>query len=167
MLEWLPELLGSAATGGVLGVVGNVVKSFMHSRDEAIKHKQSLEIAKVNADAQVRIAQATQQTIATSQVEVAQAAAETAKANSEALDKQVRLAAVKAEGNLNKAGDGFADSVRKLIRPFLTIYMVIFMTALTFQVDDGELYKYLVMQVVMLASAGFLFWFGDRPKSAR
>lgn len=165
MLEMIPELLGSAATGGVLGVVGNVVKSVLHGKDERRKNNQALELAKITADAQVKVAQATQQTIATSQVEVAQAAAEAAKANSEALDKQVKLAAVKAEGNLSRAGDGFADGVRKLIRPFLTIYMVVWMTALTFQVDAPELYEYLVMQVVMLASAGFLFWFGDRPKA--
>lgn len=167
MWEWLPELLGSAATGGVLGVVGNVVKSVFHGREETRANRQALELAKISADAQVQIARTTQSQLANAQIEQARMQVEFAQAQNQQMESRVKLAAVEAEGGLNQAGDGFADSVRKLIRPILTTYLIVYISLLPLWLESASLIEYVVMQLVTLAVASGFFWFGGRPKAVK
>lgn len=175
MLELVTGLLGSATGGGLFGIVGTWLKG----REERAKmklefdHEQAM-AAQRQEELRLEADLALQQTEA--EFAGKQAIAETeAEASMDVAASQLRAASYKHDRATY--GGGIIDGVRGAMRPLITVYLLIVVTVIAFQmlgIDDlfatapdeaRAVVKQVVQDVVFLAVTAVTWWFGTRPNS--
>ena len=162
MLELLGNLLGSAAGGGVVGLIGTGIHGWLKQGElrarmahELALRKLDREEMRLEADLALRHAE----TEAAARIEVAEAQALTASFAHDAA----------------RYGGGWIDAVRGLMRPILTLYSLGLLTvigSLLWRLVNGldalpaeamvALFEELVVAVVFLATTMSTWWFGSR-----
>ncbi|PIP98536.1 MAG: hypothetical protein COW76_20455 [Shewanella sp. CG18_big_fil_WC_8_21_14_2_50_42_11] len=172
--------IGSAASGGLLGVFGTGIKMWADHKAEQAKQafelqmrkldqeemtlEHSLRMKEVEAETKRDIAVASQNRLATE----AQAAADV---------EQGEMALVKSSYRMDKAtyGGGFVDAIRGLMRPTLTLYFAILMAVISYQlmqINNGQwldaseaqtMLRDVVNACIFLATTAVTWWFGSRP----
>lgn len=165
-MEWF-DLIGNAATGGVLGVVGSIIggvtKYFQRKQEmEEAGRERAHELAMI----EMQMKQGQSETENELKIIEAQVAGQM-KAGSYDL------------GIKHQGVSGWVNNIRSLFRPFLTLTLwVLSMAALLLVTwplySDGagvviltaaetvDLIRYVVQSIVFSASAATLWWFGDR-----
>lgn len=169
-MEWLLELFASSGFGGIIGMIG----SFMTRKIELAKMKEQNQFE-----------------LKTRELDMQEASNERSHELSMA-DKQMQRA--KVEGEMNEreieaesfketvkqaaisTGIKFVDAIKGLMRPAITVYLLINTTVLTFAVGSitggldnipsnelADLYKTIILQVVALTALAVSWWFGSRP----
>lgn len=172
--------IGSAASGGILGLFGTGIKMWADHKAEQAKQafelqmrkldqeemtlEHSLKMKEVEAKANRDIAIANQNRMATE----AQAAADV---------EQGEMALVQSSYAMDKAtyGGGFVDAIRGLMRPTLTLYFAILMAIIAYQLmqlNNGQwldvseaqaMLRDVVNACIFLATTAVTWWFGSRP----
>ena len=172
MLEIL-SMLGSATGGGLLGVAGNFLKSRSELKAKELDHKHELatrihDIEEMQLEAVLR----------KEQISLENEGA-LALANVEAQRSQDVAASglMVASFTADKAtyGGGIVDTIRGLIRPLITVYLLVAFTVLCFKITTMvvgldamnsdeliELYKELIHSVIFLTTTATCWWFGSR-----
>ncbi|WP_040728242.1 hypothetical protein [Thiomicrorhabdus sp. Kp2] len=171
--------VGSAASGGLLGLFGTGIKMWAdHKAEEA---KRTFELAMRQAD---REEMQLEHDLHMKQVE-AQANRDIAIANQNRLTTESQIAGdvELAELNLRQTsysndkatyGGGFVDAIRGLMRPTLTLYFAVLMALIAYQLmqitgqmigtaNAQYLLKEVINAIIFLATTSVTWWFGSRP----
>lgn len=173
-------LIGSAASGGIFGLLGNGIKSWFDQKAEQAKMnheikmremdqqeitlEHSLKMKEIEEQVKGDIAKATQSRMATE----ANAAAEVDKA---------AIGLRQASYEMDKAtyGGGFVDIIRGMMRPVLTLYFAVLMSLIAWElmkINDGQfvnpteaqaMFKDVINAIIFLATTSVTWWFGSRP----
>lgn len=171
--------VGSAASGGLLGLFGTGIKMWAdHKAEEA---KRAFELAMRQAD---REEMQLEHDLQMKQVE-AQADRDIALANQNRLTTESQIAGdvELAELNLRQAsysndkatyGGGFVDAIRGIMRPTLTLYFAVLMALIAYQImqitgniigtaNAQYMLKEVINAIIFLATTSVTWWFGSRP----
>lgn len=144
----LLDLLASAASGGLLGVVGAGIKTFTAYKEKKLTFAHE----KV-------MAQEDRQTL-TMEMELAQlkGTIDLELQESES-DAKNLTAAINAEAN-TKGSSPWVQDLKASTRPLLT-YGLCIITSLLIAFDSGNVW---IGEMVFLTTTAVTFWFGDRPR---
>lgn len=171
--------IGSAASGGLLGLFGNGIKLWADSKAEAAK--RAFELAMRQADReemQLEYDLQLKQTEATvaGQIAVANQQKQTTELQVEGDIQQSEMVLISNSYQHDRAqyGGGFVDSIRGLMRPTLTLYFAVLMSFIAYQlmvltkgiVPEAEAYDLLKMVInacIFLTTTAVTWWFGSRP----
>lgn len=162
-MDFLGDLLalgGAAVTGGLTGVIGFGIKgllAWLGAREERtrLKMQQDHELALLDRQLQARAAE--------TEHEREIAAEETRQASY-------------SFANVAQPVWKWAASIISLMRPAITLYLLIATTALAWAVmfgkplpyvDSPAIVKEIVTTVVYLTATAVTWWFGDRPPQRR
>jgi len=176
MFEFFGDAIGAILSGGATGLIGSVVsvwgeykknqqlfehKEHMAKLDqESMRLEADLELKKITTEGEVQIGISEAQTLSAS-FEHDKAAYYTGQL-----------------GKLGRAAMVFIDFMRGLIRPAMTIYLVILTTLIYWEIDtlvnkmDGvmsvnlaaQLLQQIIMVILYLTTTVVLWWFGTRQK---
>lgn len=158
------EFLTSAGFGSIIGLVG----SFLTKREARKSKAQDYAHAEAMADRAMEELKLEGQL----HIDAIQAEGEiqTEMAETNAFAESLK------QGNKN-TGIGFVDAIRGLMRPTITIYMLIIATYFTIKVSDLlgglevleqaellALYKQILKDMLFLTVTAVTWWFGSRPE---
>ena len=161
MLESLADVAGAILSGGATGLLGTVLSGVLG----LFKAKQDLKRELALRELDIRLAEAegaSAERVAALEAEGAREAAAWS-----ALDASYREAAQR----WSRPGEGgamvFVDLVRGLIRPVLTVGLILLAAAIYFSLADDDpsvpaLKARIIDTVLYLATAALLWWFGGR-----
>ena len=172
MLEIL-SLLGSATGGGLLGIAGNFLKGKAEIKGKKLDYEHERDLRKLDMDElKIEASLKNQQIKLENDGELALANVEADRA------KDVAASALRqASYNADKAsyGGGIVDKIRGIMRPMITIYLLVLMSYIAYQVDTivggveelpskdiWGLYENLINSIVFLATTAVTWWFGSR-----
>lgn len=176
MWESLVSILTTTGTGGILGVLGSWLTKREERKNLEIKYKHEKELAEIrNKEAEIEA----KHELAMADKDYERAELEGEQQISEK-ELDVLKVSLKEQGMLY--GIGFVDAVRGMMRPLITIYLLIIATFVTLHINevvgglkvfDGDpqelidTYKEVINQVLFLTATAVTWWFGSRPSSAR
>ena len=172
-MSFVDAVLGIASSSGLGAIVG-LVGSYMAKREQRkldeMNNSHEKDMARIDLERDAaESAQALQ--MADKQIEQTQAEAEIASEVSagEAFTTSQLMA--------NKpSGSTWVDALRSLMRPLITIYLLVIVTYITFNIHATlggldalgkdelfALYTHIINQTVFLTVTAVLWWFGSRP----
>ena len=169
MLEAILGIASSSGLGALVGLAGSFLAKREQRKLNEMNNAHELSMAKVDIE---RDAAESVQALAMAdkQIEHAQAEAEIA---SEVSAGEAFTASQK--GGNKKSGVKFVDGVRALMRPLITLYLLIVVTLISYNLHlllEGmealnidelyALYKHIINQTVFLTVTAVLWWFGSR-----
>lgn len=158
-MEFLTDLLGGGALGAIVGSIGAfATKALTMKHDRAMAE---LSIKEREAEQMHELGMA---------------------------DKQMERAAIETEGEISRGelavfgeslkgtGNNIVDIIRAVVRPLITVYMLVLVSYLTagiaeavgglgsVPVDDlVVLYKQIITNLLMITTIAVTWWFGARP----
>ncbi|WP_178860797.1 hypothetical protein [Thiomicrorhabdus cannonii] len=172
--------IGSAASGGLIGLFGTGIKMWAEHKSEEAKRtfelamreadrkemqlEHDLKMKEVEAMANRDIAVAQQNRLATE----ASAASEVEKA-------EINLRQTSYTMDKATYGGGFVDAIRGLMRPTLTVYFAVLMALIAWQLmklngghwvnptDAQMMLRDTVNACIFLTTTAVTWWFGSRP----
>lgn len=151
------ELLGSVLTGGATGLIGTAVSHVFSFFKEKQKNAHTLAMMREERETLMLEIEGRER-VAEIQSESAQDIAES----------KAFLASMNADRARYSSGDSrwlvMVDVVRGLIRPALTVGLVIFVGVIWSTSNDPEIDKQVVATVLYVCTAAVLWWFGTRVR---
>ncbi len=192
MLETILGILGSAAGGGFIGLIGTAIKGFQEYKDRQAQRQHELDMRRIDQeDMRIEADLAIQQTEAEfagkanlANIEGAIArdvAASELQATSYENDKATYSTGATGTltGSISNLIRGLlvlVDVVRGMMRPGITIYLIVIESLICYQLyqlllkfevlpaDEAlKLFIVVVNSVVFLTSTAVTWWFGSRP----
>lgn len=169
-MDWLTDILGSTGFGGLLGGIFSI---FTKREDrKLVESRQNHEREMRGMDMQEQ--QMTQQheiTLADKQIQRAESEG---KMKNELLESEGFVNSLK-NATVN-TGVAIVDAVRGLMRPLITVYLMIMTSYIAYRVSTlvggiealpvteiYDLYREIILQVLCLTSLAVAWWFGSRP----
>lgn len=162
-------LVGAAASGGVLGLIGTGIHALLKWGEQREKRKREIELRKLDLD-ELRLEGELNMQRAEKEIERARVVGENQLAAAEQqADQAIRVASYVSD----KAtyGGGWVDAVRGLMRPVITAYSLGLLTWigwLMWQAGASDLaassiyWRQVVEAVILLATTSATWWFGSR-----
>lgn len=151
------ELLANVLTGGATGLLGTVISHVFSYVKEKQKNEQTLsilreerELLKMEIEGRERVAH----------IE-AESVKDVAESNAFSASFDADEARYSADGSHWLV---MVDVVRGLIRPILTLGLIIFVAIIWGTSDDPLIDKQIVTTVLYVCTAAVLWWFGTRVK---
>ena len=171
--------IGSAVSGGFLGLFGTGVKMYADHKAQQAKQlfqlkmreldqaemtlEHQLHMKEVEAEANRDIAVATQNRLSTE-----------AQAQADIEQAEIQLIQRSHESDRASYGGGFVDAIRGLMRPTLTLYFAVLMALIAYQLFSisnemigGVTAQNMLIEVInaciFLATTSVTWWFGSRP----
>ena len=174
MLETILSLIGSSFGGGLLGVFGTFIKAKAEYKNKELDYQHSLDIHRADMEsmrleAKLKVDEIQLQN--QGRLSLANVEAERAK---DVGDVNIRQASY----NNDKSSYGiiFIDSVRGLMRPIITTYLLILMSYIAYKINSivgglnglpaleiWTLYHELIIAIIFLTTTTITWWFGTRP----
>ena len=171
--------VGSAVSGGLLGLFGNGIKLWADHKAQQAKRNFELALRKADREEmQLEYDLQLKQTEATIAGQVAvgkqlQRSTETQVAG-EIEQAKMQLVESSYQHDSARYGGGFVDGVRGLMRPTLTLYFAVLMSLIAYQLmqltgqvfppaEAVELLKQVVNACIFLTTTAVTWWFGSRP----
>ena len=143
------ETILSAAGGGLFGLIGAGVKTFMNWKQQKLANEHEVNMAEQSRqDMQLEIELSKQQGAIDLELQESDA------------DARNLTAAISAEAEAKGASQWVKD-LKASTRPILTYLLCIMAITLVMIESKSEW----VNEIVFLASTAVTFWFGDRPRS--
>lgn len=172
------EIFTSLFAGGTTGLIGSIISRVADFKLEKMRFSHELEMTKVEneqirLEAEFKFKVVDRESDAAEDVAASQALSASYRADSAAY-------LPKAKGPVSAFFMGFVDFLRGLIRPVVTLYLVVLTTLLAWELYDVirmfeatpamtdesmDLFNEIVNMVLYLTSASTLWWFGSRPKA--
>lgn len=171
MLGWLTSIL----SGGGTGLIGSVITNFADYFEQKRKNSHEIELRKLD------IQEMDKEYEARKEIKAQTSSAETTQTSYEH-DARSYTSGMKVKSPWLKGALVFVDMVRGLVRPALTVFliMLVWMTFLKVQavldsadVDHlsvekaGAIYASVVDMILYLASTAATWWFGTSPRSKK
>tara|TARA_R110002096_G_scaffold174100_1_gene349821 strand:+ start:695 stop:1219 length:525 start_codon:yes stop_codon:yes gene_type:complete len=174
MLDAIIGIASSSGLGAIVGLVGSYMAKREQRKLDEMNNVHDVRMAKIDMERDAaESAQALQ--MADKQIEQSQAEAEIASEVSagEAFTASQLMA--------NQAsGVTWVDGLRSLMRPLITIYLLVIVTYITAnlhtslggldalaQADLFKLYTHIINQTVFLTVTAVLWWFGSRTPASK
>lgn len=172
-MSMLVDIFASSGLGAIVGLVGSWVTKREERKNTEMKYQNDQEMAK----------HAATELTAENEHELAMV-----DANIERAQVEGGIAIGSAEMKAFKEGlkeqrmkyGGFVDSVRGMMRPAITIYLLILATFVTWQIGKftgglealdqtvmSALYADTIGQIFFLVTTSVTWWFGSRPAGVR
>jgi len=169
-MEWLLSIFSSSGLGAIVGAVG----AYFTRKAELAKMQAQHNFELKNRELDLQEASSER----THELQMADKQMQRAKVEGDVAEQQVEAEAFKE--SIMQAGKRigitFVDAIKGLMRPTITVYLLINTTVLAFAVGDllgglaglptqelSELYKTIITQVVGLTALAVSWWFGSRP----
>lgn len=175
MLEFLGDAAGFMASGGLGAIVGGVF-SWLDKREEREQMKLRLAHEERMADIDVQLQQAEHDhalAVADKNLEQTRVEADIA---ADIAETELAKASVNAQAQ--PSGNPLIDGALRFVRPIITAYLLWMVTDIYRDLETatggiqalpveaaGELYQYVVMQILFLGTTATVFWFGSRRNS--
>lgn len=151
------EFIGSVLTGGATGLLGTAISHVFSYFKEKQKNQQTLAIMKEDRE--------TLKMEIEGRERVASIEAESAK---DIADSKAFSTSMNSDKARYSSGNSkwlvMVDVVRGLIRPVLTVGLVIFVGIIWATSNDPTIDKQVVATVLYVCTAAVLWWFGTRVK---
>lgn len=173
-MEWLVGLLTSTSTGGIIGVLGSWLTKREERKNIQLKYEYEVKMSEIRKE-EARIESDHELAMADKQIERAQVEGELAIGEQEVIAFREGL-----KEQTKTYGIMLVDSIRGLMRPLITIYLLVIATFVMIKIngivggfeefDQEELmntYKGVIDQVLFLTATAVTWWFGSRPSSQR
>ena len=167
---WLVDLFATGGFGTIVGLVG----SYMTKREERLSKEIEIKGQKQLAELRLK-EQEQEQAHELGMADKAQKRVETEGALKIGEVEAGAFVASVADANRN-VGIKFVDGIRGLMRPAITLYLLIIATVLAWKlnklvgglnglpVDEVyALYKSVIQQIIFLTATAVTWWFGSRP----
>jgi hypothetical protein len=173
-MEALLSILTSTGAGGIIGVVGSWLTKREERKNIQLQFERDVKLAEIRKD-EAKIEADHELALADKQIERAQVEGSVAidqaevEAFSEGLKEQSKTYGIKA-----------VDGIRGLMRPVITVYLLVIATLLTLKINQlvggldslemSELkgiYDNVINQMLFLTATAVTWWFGSRPSSQR
>ncbi len=175
MLEAIGAIFSSSGLGAIVGLFGSWLTKREERRNMELKYDYEVKMAEMRkSEAEMEFNH--ELALADKQMERAQVEGEIQRdveeiaAFKESLKEQQQIYGIK-----------FVDSIRGLMRPLITIYLLVIGTIITITIgsyvngiegamDDMELikmYRDTIARVMFLLTTAVAWWFGSRPSSKR
>lgn len=173
-MEALLSILTSTGAGGIIGVVGSWLTKREERKNIQLQFERDIKLAEIRKD-EAKIEAEHELAIADMQIERAQVEGSVAidqakvEAFAEGLKEQRKTYGIKA-----------VDGIRGLMRPLITIYLLIIATLLTLKINQlvggldsleishlKDIYDSVIDQMLFLTATAVTWWFGSRPSSQR
>mgnify|MGYP006163468995 FL=1 len=173
-MEALLSILTSTGAGGIIGVVGSWLTKREERKNTQLQFERDVKLAEIRKDEAKNEADH-ELAIADKQIERAEVEGSLAVGQSEveAFSKGLK--------EQNKTyGIKIVDGIRGLMRPLITVYLLVIATLLTLKINElvggldslemSELkgiYDNVINQMLFLTATAVTWWFGSRPSSQR
>ena len=173
-MEALLSILTSTGAGGIIGVVGSWLTKREERKNIQLQFERDVKLAEIRKD-EAKIEADHELALADKQIERAQVEGSVAidqaevEAFSKGLKEQSKTYGIKA-----------VDGIRGLMRPLITVYLLVIATLLTLKINQlvggldslemSELkgiYDNVINQMLFLTATAVTWWFGSRPSSQR
>ncbi|MFB1001959.1 MAG: hypothetical protein QMC22_05410 [Pseudomonadales bacterium] len=173
-MEALLSILTSTGAGGIIGVVGSWLTKREERKNTQLQFERDVKMAEIRKD-EAKIEADHELALADKQIERAQVEGSVAidqaeiEAFTEGLKEQSKTYGIKA-----------VDGIRGLMRPLITVYLLVIATLLTLKINQlvggldslemSELkgiYDNVINQMLFLTATAVTWWFGSRPSSQR
>jgi hypothetical protein len=173
-MEALLSILTSTAAGGIIGVVGSWLTKREERKNIQLQFERDVKLAEIRKD-EAKIEADHELALADKQIERAQVE------GSVAID-QAKIEAFTDDLKEQSKNYGIkvVDGIRGLMRPLITIYLLVIATLLTLKINQlvggldslemSELkgiYDNVINQMLFLTATAVTWWFGSRPSSQR
>lgn len=143
-MNWT-DIIGNAATGGALGLLGNALSFGMSYFKD--KQAHGFKISEMQLQAQV---------------DAARTAGEVAVSREKGAGEAF-TASIDAEAALRTESKWVTDG-RSCVRPVLTLLLIFLSAILWFTTDDKGLREYIATNIVVASVAATTWWFGQRAQ---
>jgi hypothetical protein len=167
---WLVDLFATGGFGTVVGLLGSYLTKREERKQYELDAKHKLQMAEIRFK-EVELENSHEIAIASKNIERAE------------VEGSIKIDGIEAKAFVESVknshtpiGVKLVDSIRGLMRPIITVYLLIVATILTFKIDDlvggltslgpeklFALYEDVIMQVVFLTATAVTWWFGSRP----
>ena len=169
MLDTLIDLFATGGAGSIVGVAGGLLTKYEERKRQKIdnEHKEAMRDKDIE---ELKLEYAQQEKMADKKLELAEVE------GAIEIDKKQ----LDAFAESMKDGGGHMDLAKSLMRPIITVYLLIattFILRYLWKLVGGleaipaeqlmELFKYIIYQVVFLSVVSVTWWFAARPSSAR
>lgn len=169
-MSWLLELFASSGFGGIIGTIG----AYFTRKAELAKMKEQHSFELKSRDLDMKEATSER----SHELSMADKQMQRAKVEGEMEERQIEAESFKETVKQAALSTGitFVDAIKGLMRPAITVYLLINTTVLTFAVGSitggldsipsnelADLYKTIILQVVALTALAVSWWFGSRP----
>ena len=158
MIETLLSIFAAPGLGALFGTVGSWLTKREERETLKVDNEHKERMAKINSDNR----------IAESKIEGELA--------DQKLSGQAFLASQESEAV--NSGSPRLDGIRKLMRPIITVFLLVIMSIITYQlhtITGGlkslpadqtiALYRDIIFQILFLVTTAVTWWFGSRPTS--
>ncbi|WP_018692506.1 hypothetical protein [Algicola sagamiensis] len=162
-MEFLMDLFTSSGVGAIIGTVGSWLTKREERESLKLKFQHQYNMAQLNASHALEQEASQRDTLQTQgKVAVQNIEAEAFKQSMQA--------------SLVNTGSQLVDGIRGLMRPAITIFLLVMSTLLALKIhalingletlgNDAmfELYRHIIMQLLFMTSTAVTWWFGSRP----
>jgi hypothetical protein len=173
-MEALLSILTSTAAGGIIGVVGSWLTKREERKNIQLQFERDVKLAEIRKD-EAKIEADHELALADKQIERAQVE------GSVAIDQaEIEAFTHGLKEQSKNYGIKVVDGIRGLMRPLITVYLLVIATLLTLKINQlvggldslemSELkgiYDNVINQMLFLTATAVTWWFGSRPSSQR
>ena len=173
-MEALLSILTSTGAGGIIGVVGSWLTKREERKNIQLQFERDVKLAEIRKD-EAKIEADHELALADKQIERAQVE------GSVAIDQaEIEAFTDGLKEQSKNYGIKVVDGIRGLMRPLITVYLLIIATLLTLKINQlvggldslemSELkgiYDNVINQMLFLTATAVTWWFGSRPSSQR
>jgi hypothetical protein len=174
MIDAIVGLFSSSGLGAIVGAVG----SWLNKREERANLKLQFEHEQAMTELSIRevtLTQSHELQLADKQIQRAQAEGDIAAELSE-----LQTFGESVKSGAKNTGIMFVDAVRGLMRPLITVYLLIVSSYIAYQVSAlvggveslsadelYDMYRDVISQLIFLTTVAVTWWFGTRPSGKR
>jgi len=173
-MEALLSILTSTGAGGIIGVVGSWLTKREERKNIQLQFERDVKLAEIRKD-EAKIEADHELALADKQIERAQVE------GSVAIDQaEIEAFTDGLKEQSKNYGIKVVDGIRGLMRPLITVYLLVIATLLTLKINQlvggldslemSELkgiYDNVINQMLFLTATAVTWWFGSRPSSQR
>ena len=173
-MEALLSILTSTGAGGIIGVVGSWLTKREERKNIQLQFERDVKLAEIRKD-EAKIEADHELALADKQIERAQVE------GSVAIDQaEIEAFTDGLKEQSKNYGIKVVDGIRGLMRPLITVYLLVIATLLTLKINQlvggldslemSELkgiYDSVINQMLFLTATAVTWWFGSRPSSQR
>jgi len=173
-MEALLSILTSTGAGGIIGVVGSWLTKREERKNIQLQFERDVKLAEIRKD-EAKIEADHELGLADKQIERAQVE------GSVAIDQaEIEAFTDGLKEQSKNYGIKVVDGIRGLMRPLITVYLLVIATLLTLKINQlvggldslemSELkgiYDNVINQMLFLTATAVTWWFGSRPSSQR
>ena len=170
MLEIISGLLSSSGLGAIVGIAGSWLTKREERKSAQLKYDHDRHMANIRVK-EFELEASHELAIADKQIQRSETEGNIA------IDLKETDAFTESLKSMSKStGIKFVDGIRGMMRPLITIYVLILSTIISMEIGtliggldtipQGKLismYRYIIEQLIFLTTVAVTWWFGTRP----